>query len=1465
MTTVRAKFVALIAVAAFSAVLTFAWRGREARALISGTPCPGNVCVGSIVVGGQTVNYAYTQHLSSNGEFRIRLNGGAYNTAGLVSFIVHDVPAFSSTGYLANPTNGAQAMSEVDINPGSTAYERRDSDGCPSCIYDHVLSLQYSGLPAGAYTFSFTVIQNGDSGGRSSLPFYVDVTAPSNGNEATTWTSLGAPTGMDFPCADTFDNDLDFLGDCADAQCTGSIGKVSTGALCQIPETTCNDEFDNDADGKPDCLDSECDGRVGQPSGAALCQYLNERGAGCTDGFNNDADVDPTNPTQGLVDCADNLSSPPGNPANYCWKQVASGCPAVESCGTPADDDKDKSYDDAWDNQPLTGANCKDYDCAGNAACPAQENKLANGDDAEAQCFNGVDDDLDHQSDCADPDCRGIVNPGNTDQICYEKEFDLGTVALGGVRYQFCGNAFDDDGDGPQDCADSDCARRFGNCGPCPEREDFTYAACADGSNNDTDAATDCADIDCAGNLGTLGNAGSCGAAENDPDLCADGFDNDLDGEADCADSQCAGVGGPLGVTCQPAGETSCADRLDNDGDAFIDCVDPHCAGNGSCAPANWTVAPACQIVPRFSGVTAFTGNDPTITAVVRLATHVSTVAPPVTNVDTVRFVGSGTYSSVTIIMGDNTDPTKYYPYAAISPACAISGPTAGRFSFTVVAGHAVQIFNTPGPDIAGFDITFTCNTPTAPATQKNYPISLSALKEPGAVAEYGDINVSTTLFEATPPTMIEVEPEAESALTFEVPYGGVPSPAIRRFRGVPNDPGAGLDSSGICRCEVDVNGTTYASTGDCVAAADPFFADEALAVSARAEDGAGNLGAYSGVQNFNVNVTPVLSAPLAVVPAQPFFKTGKMDIDLDVQFLTGNTDFFGAACDVYVRSMTGAIVNGPIGPTFSFVGMPAPFLSTRCQASPTLPAMPDGQYYVSVRVTDNDGNFVDSNRKVMYMCNSVPAPGSPEPVVGDPGYGCQYADFDGDTAAEGLFTTRYSTVAKACDNCLGLNNDQADANANGVGDVCEPNDQYGRCEIDTDLVCSYDSNDAVHCPDDLCCPGPSIGIDFSVDRSPDVPAFQPKDPQECREAWGICSIGGQVCFEDVDCPGIPPTNGIGRCQDNIATCRRDSECTGVAGTPKCGGRCQDVSTWCVTDADCTGVAGTPTCYLADRCENLLFPWLQTLYGNIFSKKKITAPDVPPTSQYNATFCITAKDTIFNFQTQGLGGCSAQTDTTVRYELPQNANTYSSVLGRIDLAGLRAGKYGAVVDAGGNLDIVVGNALGTPDRLNGKVYRIVGDATLSAKTVSNGATKGNGTIFVDGGNLTITGDVDYDPASVTSLDQLASLGIIVVDNGTGTKGNIYIDKNVTTVSAAIYAGGVDGLYSVAPPDTDSPAPLTVYGMAIARQFHLGRSFKSTTQGSERFIYDGRAVVNPPPGFGDITRALPLFSDTPSAP
>lgn len=1423
----RATVIGILSAVVLAAVVWFGARSAmPARALVSGAPCAGNVCTGSMVVGGQTVNYSYTQHLSPSGELKIRLNGGVYATAGLISYIMYDLPAFSTWDKYANPGNGAVILPLEDVNPGRTAYERKDNDGCSGCIVDQVMSVKFAGLAAGSYDFSLSVIQNGDTGGQS-LTFYVDAGAPSNGNESTAW---GAISGMDFPCADAVDNDLDFGGDCADVQCAGAVGNVGSGALCEQPENTCNDGFDNDADGKPDCLDSSCNNKVGQPSGTALCQYGNETGAStCGDAFDNDAD--------GLTDCVDNVfdAGAGGNANTICWKKPAFGCPATEtSCTDYVDNDKDKSYDDAWDNAPLTGGEinvggelrCLDYDCAGNAACPATENKTAGGADADAQCFNGVDDDLDHLSDCADPDCKGIINPSDTTKVCYDKEFDLGQ------RYQYCGNAFDDDGDGPQDCADTDCKRKFGNCGPCPSREDVTYDSCADGNDNDTDVIMDCADVtDCASavapnytNLGTLGHAAMCATAENTNDLCGDRFDNDIDAKIDCADAECAGKLGPELQTCQPAGETSCGDGMDNDGDDVIDCADANCWGVGTCAPKNWTDA-TCQVVPRSTAPTAFTSNSPTVLATVRVAAHVSAT-------DVLRFTGSGTYSSVTVIVGDNTDAAKYYPYAASSPTCtlldSVSGLPHPRLTFLAVAGHAIQIYNTPGAAFGPFDVTLTCATPATPATIKNYPISISMLKQPGDVPEYGDVNFSTTLYESTNPNVIEIEPEAAMGGTVKVPYGGPTalSPQTRRFRGVPTDPGGAPPlSSGICRCDVKINGTVFPTGPDCLTVPLLFTDDTALTLQSRAEDGAGNLGAYYSAPAFSANVTPTLTSSLTVGPSKPFFRTGQMLIDVSANFATATSDSFDASCDVYVRTPAGVIVGGPPGPvpppSATFVGFPLGNTIT-CLAQVSLPtALPDGTYYVTVGVRDSDGDVVESNRKAIFVCNDVPGPGEL-----DPGNGCAYADFDVDGSAEGLYTTVYSTSPKACDNCVGLPNaSQTDANANGVGDVCEPNKQYGRCEIDKDIVCECDSDQVCDYP----CPGPSIGEDLSQPGPP----FPHKDPQKCIDAWGLCTIGGQVCFNDTQCtdggePGADP--GYGFCQDGVKQCKRDIDCADVVGTPACTG--------------------------ANRCENLLYPWLQTLQGNVFSKKRITAPDVPPANQYNATFCITAKDIIMNFSSEQ--GCSA-TDATVKFERPKSGNAYSSVLGKIDIAGLRTGKYGTVIDVPpGQLDATLNSY---SNRLGGKVFRVVGDATVAAHTIYNDGTKGNGTIFVDGGNLLVNGDFFYDTSTVTDLRQLASLGWIVIDDGSNAKGNVYVDGAVKNLVGAFYVGGEEGFWSVAPPLSDSPEPFTLYGLMVARQFHLSRSYKSVTQGSEQFVYDARAVVNPPPGFGDVTKTLPIFADT----
>lgn len=190
-------------------------------------------------------------------------------------------------------------------------------------------------------------------------------------------------------------------------------------------------------------------------------------------------------------------------------------CPDFENectdggcCSNGVDDDCDASFtiSDERDTEALTGVDCQDYDCAGVSVCPGAENMDAQGADASAQCFDGLDNDLDAYVrsggaltpavsplaiDCADADCAGAVNPTDSGVRCVSRE------RLPGVE-NLCDDDLDNDGNGLVDCADPDCAEfvtciaqnlcpgheRLAGQGPCPE-------GCSD---NDSDLVCDGAD-----------------------------------------------------------------------------------------------------------------------------------------------------------------------------------------------------------------------------------------------------------------------------------------------------------------------------------------------------------------------------------------------------------------------------------------------------------------------------------------------------------------------------------------------------------------------------------------------------------------------------------------------------------------------------------------------------------------------------------------------------------------------------------------------------------------------------------------------------------------------------------------------------------------------------------------------------------------------------------------------------------
>jgi hypothetical protein len=1512
---------------------------------VSPDPCPGNICTGSMTIGTDTITYAYTEHVNPDGEFKVRLNGGEYSTTKLISYIVFDLPPFASWDEHHAPD--AVSLPDEAVNPGRTAYERSAPTGLSGQTVDQVMAVRYAGLAEGEYTFNIFVLQEAGSASKNNLSFYVDALATSNGNENESLELINEPT----PCADrwprgeegiSIDNDLNYQANCADPVCDGQPGHpIDTDLVCQQVESRCYDGFDNDADDDVDCADRSCDEQVGREAGGgktiAYCQYGNEYGAPlslgpegtspCDDNFDNDAD--------GREDCYDNLytDTVTGATTPYdtlttaltqsriCWRHSVYNCPQVEtSCTDGLDNDIDKSYSDNEYEYtqvdgvdvpavPSSGKDCLDYDCAGDANCPDQENRdMSNGGVDSCLCFDTADNDLDHQIDCRDPDCSGAYC-AETGRECVDSEFSLSS------RVQMCENAFDDDGDVTEDCQDTDCKEKFGNCGPCPNREDISYLSCSDNRDNDVNGSTDCEDPRCVGSFGNTENAAYCteqnGSSETGsslfPRLCHDGLDNDGDGKTDCADPGCDdAVVGSAGQRCESPTETKCSDNFDNDGLNGADCVDPACAGQPGCSAADWDGEVACIEMNKMSVMKTFTGNDPTVGAQSFETARVNEEGSSVMR-DEIRIVGDDAYSSLSVYIGDNTDVSKVYPYA-VESGCELSdtqpdGDDAAKMEMIVtvngaVPGGAMMIYNKEGETISDFDLTVSCPTPSEPAELKNYTVSISVLRS-GDIPEYGETSFRTRLYEATVPSVVTVEPAGKHGASVDVPYG-----SSLQFRVIPDDPTEPDDttpplwSSGICQCRISLGGEEYQSTGgDClVTTTEPMYEDSGavpLEVVATAVDGAGNISPDFPV-SFSINVTPAvtddrpMSAP-AWPPeraAGPFFnkRDASNKINVDIYFATATQNTFGADCYLYIRNSTGAVVGGPspiaidnlnyngLTPNLAYcvgTGVPLPAALT----NPSVDT--DGAYFASVGITDDENDYVESRRQPIFMCDTVPGPDD-DPDDGDV---CHWADFDGDGFSEGLFTTLYSSEPKACDNCVNLYNpSQSDADASGIGADCEG--MLGRCEVDTDLVCTMHSFDygldpesgidvcpGAKCCDRAdnpnCCPAPTVKADSEGDHP---------DRQACRSNWGVCSSGGEICFDAQDCPA----RGLCANEENSGDlCNHSPE--------DCGG-----------DPD--------SCIGYDLCANLMYPWIQAPGGSVFSGQFIRAPEPPPPGRANATYCITAKSGIgyvtdpdapppdpnnpdepaikYVFTSAECG--LPMTRPASRLERPTARNVYSTVLGRLDLGGLLSGKYGVVVPVANPQNFV--DEFLNNSYLANKVYVISGDLVIGERSEESAALttitdapqdeSGAGTVIVLGGNLYFWNNVRYSPAitgGLTALRRLASIGWIVLDEnnprnpGYNTKGNVLIGKNVTDLVGAFFVGGQGGVYTVAPPDIDSSEALTVRGLMIARQFHFSRSYKSSVRGSEQVIYDGRAVVNPPPGFGDVNKTLPYFGEAPSLP
>ncbi|NMC69339.1 MAG: hypothetical protein GYA57_04625 [Myxococcales bacterium] len=447
-------------------------------------------------------------------------------------------------------------------------------------------------------------------------------------------------------CANGADDDGDGFTDCEDPDCASD-------AACR-PEADCANGVDDDGDTLVDCDDSDC---AIDPACAGEC-------SDATDRFE-DNDTRATAADGAAVLPTDALAVLPGDP-DYFSIAVCPGAVVTATldfvhalgdidvtletasgsrlaAATSGDDDETLTWTAGslgtvylhvylWERDPSP---CNRYTLTltvDRTACPA----------GETNCANGLDEDGDGWTDCADvADCA-------TDPVCSE-EAD-------------CGDGLDDDGDGRTDCEDAaccddpacvadptcmagandTCATPYllpddpegtwygdttgmaadygsGSCGGGARGPDVVYRFALteraqvtvdlSGSSYDTVAYLRGADCAAGAILACDDDSGSdydsmfslvlepgtyhlfvdgfdttsagpfvLAIALGEPENCGDGLDNDGDGATDCADTECAGAPGCV--------ETACADTVDDDRDGATDCADFDCAIDAACRPA---------------------------------------------------------------------------------------------------------------------------------------------------------------------------------------------------------------------------------------------------------------------------------------------------------------------------------------------------------------------------------------------------------------------------------------------------------------------------------------------------------------------------------------------------------------------------------------------------------------------------------------------------------------------------------------------------------------------------------------------------------------------------------------------------------------------------------------------------------------------------------------------------------------
>ncbi len=396
---------------------------------------------------------------------------------------------------------------------------------------------------------------------------------------------------------------------------------------------------------------------------------------------------------------------------------------------------------------------------------------------------------------------------------------------------------------------------------------------------------------------------------------------------------------------------------------------------------------------------------------------------------------------------------------------------------------------------------------------------------------------------------------------------------------------------------------------------------------------------------------------------------------------------------------------------------------------------------------------------------------------------------------------------------------DGCDNDGDGLVDCADPTSCKGDATLDCPAVetactggnCCHNGIDDDHnglfdCADPAC-----FGIDFCPAAEANIVACQPQT---------------NCCSNNIDDDG-----------NSLLDCA-DPSCSSV-----CTGKCsQHPLQKCILNTQC------PNWTMGEVCNPAAFPWLESFLNDIYGKPGIQASQPPPSSKFNATFCLRTSSitNVSNFTSEL---CSPI--ATEAIDVPKSAGNYATANGRIDLPGILGGAYGPVTTLNGNQTDVPGSGI-----LGGRVWVINGNLTLNSAAEFQAAAAGKGSgLIVVRGDLNVNANMTYQAgASVAKLRNLASVGWLVIKNSGGTGGNVTFAPAVTDFAGAILSeetvrtgttGGVD-------------VPLTIYGPVVAKAFNFERKYANVAQGSERVVFDSRAILNPPPGLADFAKSLPVI-------